>query len=609
MSEKEFALNVLNLNVDTYKNIKVKNGKSVILKENVHHENIESIRQELVKQKLVNKSIDYSELKELYSRYGMGMSEREFATNVLDLSVDSYRALRRCNNKDKIKILKEEIPKKLEEIKNLLISKGYSNKKIYYNELHELYLNYGNFISERQFAMQCLGLSSGLYQDIKYQSKKNIKWRATILPYKRLTTEDLEKIRQELISSGFENKTVSICEIDKLYQKYSAIMTKVRFLEDVLGIYQVSSLSNDSNITIFPKKDVLDDSTIEQIKQMVYQEGYYYKRIKFKDTYDLYEKYGNGLTYNTFVYQVLGITKEQINNAKMRDGFVRIIDKNVKNIMELVMSTYLQEVRYYSQEEILNICMMYNINLKDFILYALLKTTVHNHDVYIDIYSNILNDHHQLWIGNSKVSNDIISKYYYEIEDKIHHVISSIKKLYPMAYEYSENESDDFQDLLLFFIETGSGVEKNFMVYDDPNWNRYLYGKLKRRLLTRVFSRISARKIENRTYCQDEYGKHEKELVNKAFDTEEIAISNISRDELSDIRSCVLLFGQLLAEGNHINEAKKAICDKFGISELTFGYYMKEYMEEHHNSQFDLEILNIDDEYSAPPANVKKLTL
>ena len=610
MSKKEFAMKVLNLSIDMYKNIKVKNGKSVILKENVYNENIESIKQELIKQKLINKSIDYSEFLTLYQEYGSNMSEKEFATDVLDLSVDSYRALRRCNNKDKFKILKKEIPKELERIKKILISKGYSNKKIYYDELHELYSVYGSFISERQFAMQALELSSSSYQDIKYKSKKNIKLGAIMLPYKKLTAEELEKIRQELIASGFENKKVSICEIDELYQKYSDSMSKIVFLEDVLGVYNVSSLSKDSNITILKKKDVLDNSTIEQIKQMLYKEGFYYKKIKPKDTYELYEKYGNGLTYNTFIYQILGITRKQVDDAETHNSFVRIIDKNVKNTMELVMNTHLQEVRYYSQEEILNICERYNINLKDFILYSLIKTVAHNHDTYIDTYSNILNDHNQLWIGNSKISNDIILKYYYEIKDKIYRIISAIRAMYPMAYEYSEDKFDDFQDLLLFFIESGSEVEKNFMVYEDPNWGRYLYGKLKRRMMIRAFSRIGVAKAENKTYWQDEDGDHEKELIDKAFDTEEIEISNIHKnDELSDINNCVLLFGQLLADGNNINEAKKNICDKFDISELEFGNYMKIYMEKHNNIRFDLAILNIDDEYNVPPANVKKLKL
>ncbi len=608
MGEKEFAMNILNLNIDMYKNIKVKNGKSVILKEKIYNENIESIRQELVEQKLINKAIDYSELKELYLRYGSNMSEKEFATDVLDLSLDSYRHLR-CCNKDKFRILKKEIQKEFDRIKKNLISKGYSNKKIYYDELRELYLAYGSFISERQFAMQSLSLNSSSYQAMKYQSKKNRKLGAIILPYKKLTVEDLEKIRQELIAAGFENKKMSVCEIDELYQKYSDVMTKSRFLEDVLGIYYyVSSLPEDSKITILKKRDVLDDSTIEQIKQLVYKEGYYYKKIKPKDTYDLYEKYGNGLTYNTFIYQVLGITRKQIYDAEKDDNFVRIINKNVKNIMELVINTHLQEVRYYSQEEILNICKMYNINLRDFILYSLLKTVAHNHDTYIDTYLNILKDYNQLWIGNSKISNDIISKYYYEIENKIYQIISSIRTLYPMAYEYSENISDDFQDLLLFFIENGSEIEKNFMVYDDSNWSRYLYGKLKRKLLIKVFSRIGVAKLENKTYWQDENGEQEKELIDKNFDTEEIAISNISKDVLLDINNCVLLFGKLLIDGNNINEAKKIICDKFDISELEFGNYMKSYMEKHNSSEFDLGLLNIDDKYSVSSNNAKKFT-
>ncbi len=77
---------------------------------------------------------------------------------------------------------------------------------------------------------------------------------------------------------------------------------------------------------------------------------------------------------------------------------------------------------------------------------------------------------------------------------------------------------------------------------------------------------------------------------------------------LLDINNCVLLFGKLLIDGNNINEAKKIICDKFDISELEFGNYMKSYMEKHNSSEFDLGLLNIDDKYSVSSNNAKKFT-
>ena len=76
----------------------------------------------------------------------------------------------------------------------------------------------------------------------------------------------------------------------------------------------------------------------------------------------------------------------------------------------------------------------------------------------------ILNKHNKLWIGDTTVSNEIIEKYYYEIKNVILKVISNIISLYPGAYKYSQQQSDDFQDALLFFMENGSEIEKK--LYD-----------------------------------------------------------------------------------------------------------------------------------------------
>lgn len=605
MTEKEFALQVLKLTSDMYKYMKLKGGKTSILREQIPNRNIEAIKQKLINQKLINKSIDYTELKELHLKYGMDMSEKEFALDILELSLDGYRALRRCNNSAKFRILKKEIPKELSRVKDILISKGYRNKKIYYDELHSLYLTYGHFIGERQFAMQALELSSSSYQDIKYKSKKNEKLRATILPYKKVTIEYLEKIKQELIEAGFENKKLSINEIDELYQKYGEGMTRVRFYEDVLCIYNVAYITKSSHITILPKKDILDDTLIEQIKQILNIEGYYYQKVRPEDTYKLYEKYGTCLTYNTFIYKVLGITRKQVSDAITHNGYVKIVDINIKNTMELIQNIHLKEIRYYSKEEILNICEKYNVNLKDFILYSLLKTAEHNLNTYIDTYLDILNDTNQLWIGNDRVSNDIISKYYYQITEKIHQIISSIKKMYPTAYKYSEDKSDDFQTLLMLFIENGSEIEKNFMVYDNPNWSRYFYGKLKKAMRIRAISRIASTKGEITPSRQDEAGIHPVELADKNFNTEELALSNINDDEISTINNCVLLFGKLLSNGNSINEAKKIVCDRFCLSESSLVNYIKKYLE-NHNRNFNLELLDINDEYNYQNTKIKK---
>lgn len=603
-SEKDFALKILSLTQDSYKSMKLKNTRARILKEGKQNNNYQNIKDELVKQGFCNKSIDYEEFKQIFLEYGKGIDEKEFALNVLDLSLDGYRALRRINNSDKFRVLNNEIPKEIERIKKIFISKGYSNKKIYYQELHDLYLEYATFISERQFAMQVLEIGSSHYQNLIYHQKNNKKMGAIVLPFKKLTKEDIRKIKDELIEKGYEEARLTLEEIDKLYLNYNNIMSKTSFVEDILGIFKVSSNSND-RITILKKIDSLDDEKIEKLKRDIFNNGYYYKKIKPENTYDLYDMYGSGLTYNTFVTKVLGITKKQISAAKVRNGFIRVIDVNVKNTMEMITKKYLTEIRYYSKDEILTFCNNYNVNLDNFLLYSLVRNVEHNHKTYIESYKSILYDHKKLWIGNNKVSNETISKYYHEIEKKIMQVIMSIKGLYPQAYDSNQDEKDDFQELLLFFMENGSEIEKNFMVYDDDNWGRYLHGKIKRRLLIKVYNRIGISKNVDKYFWNSDEDDRIKEFKDDKNNIEKNVLELVEKNDYSKIDNCVLSFGQLLSDGISIVEAKETICDSFSISELELLYYMKLYINNHNVKNFDLSLLGIDTNYESNP--IKKI--
>lgn len=59
----------------------------------------------------------------------------------------------------------------------------------------------------------------------------------------------------------------------------------------------------------------------------------------------------------------------------------------------------------------------------------------------------------------------------------------------------------------------------------------------------------------------------------------------MNKDNLLNIKQCILLFGQLLKNGNTIHEAQSIVCNKFGISEWEFDYYLEIYRK--NNSQYD----------------------
>lgn len=600
LSEKDFATRVLNLTLDSYKAIKFKNSKSAILSKVSFNKDVDKIRQQLVDKKMINKPIDYEELLQLYEQYGDNLLEKDFALYVLDLSLDSYRALRSCNNMDRFRILKNEIPREVERIKQILIEKGYREKIISYLEFKDLYLEYGHFISERQFAMQILELSSPSFQNIKYDSKLS----ATILPFKKLTKNEIQDIKQELIDLGYEDIKISMEELDELYSKYSHMMSKSTFFEKVLEIYRVDTNSKQL-VTILRRKDILKEDDIEKIKNKIREEGYYFKWCRPEFVNKLYDAYGAGLTYNTFIQQILGITRKQIIGAK-QDGLVRIVDIKIKNTMEFILNKYLMDIRYYSKEEILDLCNKYNVDLESFIFYSLVKTTRNKHNVYIETYTNILNTHGKLWIGNDRVSNEIISLYYDQIKDQIMKIIYCVKLLYPKVFNNSQELDDEFQNLFLFFMENGSEIEKNFMVYNDPTWTRYFYGKLRRRLLFNVFARIeNSKKFDKPTFIGKSGEIRKIEMKDEKFNTEEIVLNKIEVDADTLGDQSILLLGNLLLKGMTISEAKKIICDKFNISELQLAGFMKIYVEKNNVSNFDFSILNISEDEPETPKKIE----
>ena len=585
LTEKDFALKVLKINLDNFKSIKYKNRNCFILKESKNkRRSYEHIIQKMIDDKLINKAITYEDLKQLHIKYGEDLSEKDFALEVLGVSLDSYRLLRRVNNKDKIRILKKEIEKEIQRTELLLIEKGYTNKKISYQEWQDLYLQYGYFLSQRAFSNKVLKISYSAYQNIK-RNKTFI----TIFPYKEKPIIQLEMIKKKLVEQGYGNTKMSIEYIESLYKKYGKGIKKNDFINNILGIYETDRCKET---TILKNTDTLYLDKIEEIKQKIFSIGYYQKRVSPFTIENLYNKYSYGLTFNTFIYRVLGITRKQFDDAKSKKTFTRVIDINVKNTMEFIANMHIKEEGYYSKKKINLLCDYYNIRLDDFLSYTVLKTVNNYNDEYYDAYKKILNNHNQLWIGNGRVDMDIISKHYKEIETKIRMAIYALKETYPSVFN-SKNERDDaFQDALLFFLENGSELQNNFMVYNERNdWERYLYGKIKRHLIIYVNIKYKKQKLQASLYYSS-YSEDQRELADEKTNTELDALNNLQIDDLKKVDECITSLGNLILEGYSIKESKELICKKMNIDEITLKRFMEIYVEEHNVVNFDMSLLD-----------------
>ncbi len=230
MSDTEFR-KIIGISDPSYMSIKNRGTKARILKEEViSKEKKEEIRENLRKKGYTNKLISYQEFLELYEPYKNEMTEVKFA-EIIDISYINYMSMK--NSGERTRMLKEEkvIPKEImEEIRENLRKKRYTNKLISYQEFLELYEPYKNEMSEIEFA-EIIGI---VYAN--HNNMKNKGTRTRILKEEKVITEARqEEIREDLRKKGYENKLIGYQEFLELYEPYKNEMTDIEFIE-IIGI-------------------------------------------------------------------------------------------------------------------------------------------------------------------------------------------------------------------------------------------------------------------------------------------------------------------------------------------------------------------------------------
>ena len=163
MSEKEF-IHVLGISYASWQTIKNKGQRAIILKKEISEDEkkkLEELKQSIVldlkKRGYTNKKIDYKEFLRLYKPYRGKLKENQFA-NIIGISYENWLYIKNHGGKTTIlKIeLSEDEKKQLKELKQFIVSdlkkRGYTNKKIDYNEFLRLYEPYKDKFKESEFA-------------------------------------------------------------------------------------------------------------------------------------------------------------------------------------------------------------------------------------------------------------------------------------------------------------------------------------------------------------------------------------------------------------------------------------------------------------------------
>lgn len=178
---------------------------------------------------------------------------------------------------------------------------------------------YGSQIEEKEFAQDILEISSRHYQHMRYDGNNAIILKSLIV---EILPEEVERIKQKLISLGYEESQIDYKELQKLHQMYANQMSESKFAQDVLGMNYVTyiGLKNTktriSTILKKTKKSNVSKEEIDIVRLQLQELGYAGKAISYSELQNLHQTYGNSMTEKEFAKEVLELTDSAYYNVK-----------------------------------------------------------------------------------------------------------------------------------------------------------------------------------------------------------------------------------------------------------------------------------------------------
>ena len=568
--ESEFA-SILGISYENWQYIKNKGGKTAILKKELSEDKkkeLEQLKQfiisDLRKRGYTNKKIDYNEFLRLYEPYKEKFKESEFAS-VLGISYSSWRYIK--YNKTRTIILKQEkstdAKKEIEKLKQFIVSdlrkRGYTDKKIDYNEFLKLYEPYKDKFREREFA-SVLGISYSSWKAIKSKGKK-----AKIL--KREKSEDekkeLEELKKfivlDLIEKGYANKLIDYKEFLSLYEPYRDKLKESEFA-CVLGISYSSwqAIKSKGKKAIILKREKSEDEKkeLEELKKFIVSDlikkGYANKLIDYKEFLRLYEPYKKKFKESEFA-NVLGISYG--NWKSMQNNGTRAIINFEYNyyirLEHLFKENKEYDLTYFDK-------VSKNLGLS---VSKIVEILTREQQINLEELLYTLHKRGKIFIGITRISESFIQKYGEIISDIIHKYSKSIgRKLHTSFY------SEDFaQEAIMYVIENKGSIEKNFE-RDSVLQRIIAYAKVRCKYMHyKVFSQ---KKVVSLDESISEDGKltrykrvKAKENVQKDAEKREEEI------ETSEGDTPITVIQQCLLNGMNREESLEFVMKKFDLSQ------------------------------------------
>lgn len=256
--------------------------------------------------------------------------------------------------------------KSMRQIRRVMITKEklHINDKIDYEGFLALYKKYGKGVDEKDFAKYILDIPYHKHYYLQCGKSKT----SPILSREYVSTKELEAIKKYTVEiiEYYNFSRVNYETVESLYRRFGGRLSIAMFAEDILGIsaHGVECMKSDREkeyrLFSMPMENKVETRKIQNeiiIKEKLHIDDTITK-LQF---YELYAKYGNGLTEKEFANRVLQIPSSRYN---------RLISG--KNAYTTVLSNYIYnpESVYKLREKVI---LKENLRIDDLIDYTRFK--------------------------------------------------------------------------------------------------------------------------------------------------------------------------------------------------------------------------------------------
>lgn len=562
------AVNILGATQSQFQAVSSKyyNAKNFVILKHLLPEFIENAKklEETIRQNENLKegsTINYNQLLFISSKYDI--PERILAIEVLEISEYSYRKIKNKSSSNaivfynRIKTKKqylEDDDKIISLRQEILRAEGLIiEDKINYEKLKQIAEKYKIDVSI--LGMKVLGISLNSFNHIKYDSNRNAIILKGYLNNEKLETLSLEIYAKENIEPYTKINYGNLQELSKKY----AISEKILAL-NILGLTenQYWDIKYNKNTYAHALKNKYREYNLEELlnlREIIFENEKLFdgKRISYNDIEFIQKKYN--IPLNELLY-ILGITKCSYNFIKREQYYCTIVKDMSKYFITQVLSEVMEKERYYSKDEIKDICKANNISLQDFFDYIMGKAFYFG----CNNYEKVLNGKGKLWIGKKcKLSNEFIFQHLSEIKEIATRVSNYI--YYKYKSEVRKLEKEDLeQEAFIIVIETCGDLEKNF---DNEELFKMIYLRTRVNILKKIKNEPA--KVSIYDYYKDrKEGKKDLIIKDENANTEQKALYNYEKEQ--EEFSILTYFSNLLERGYDKNISLEMTANVFGIS-------------------------------------------